>query len=158
MNFLKTKGILGKDWVRDDDTCISMSSTKNYIRDQIDLMNNRDEKEWMESVCGGGSFPFTYNGIADKNPNPGHNIKRFRQGRFVAAEFSTHAINFRSKTTLKGTFRYNFCLWSIYLIEESKTISTPSKQKRDPDEWIVSSPRTRKSTVKVKLAKHSTIT
>lgn len=77
MNFFRTKSILGKNKVRDNNTCISISSTKNHIRDQINLIDNGDEKEWMESIYDGGSFSFTYNGIANKNPNPGYDIKQF---------------------------------------------------------------------------------
>lgn len=48
---------------------------KNYIKDQIDLIDNKDKKELIESVCDGGSFLFTYNSIANKNLYLSHNIK-----------------------------------------------------------------------------------
>ncbi len=155
-NFLKTQGILGDEWVKNEDPWISMSSTKNHVRDQISLMDDGEEKEWMESLCNGGKFPFTYDGIADRNPNPGHDIEEFRRGRFVAVEFSAHAINFKSKTNPEGTFNYNFRLRSIYLVDGDQTTSTSIKRKRDPDEWVVSPPRTRKSTVKANQMQHST--
>lgn len=50
-NFFKTRGILGKDWVRSNNTWISMFSIKNYVRDQIDVIDDGEEKEWMESIC-----------------------------------------------------------------------------------------------------------
>lgn len=87
-----------------------MLSTKDHVKDQIDFMDDRDEKEWMESVYDGRSFPFTYKGIANKDPNAGHDIEQFWRDWFVAAKFSIHAINFRSKITPEGTFCYNFRL------------------------------------------------
>lgn len=33
INFFKTKCIFGKDWVRNNDVCISMLSTKDHVRD-----------------------------------------------------------------------------------------------------------------------------
>lgn len=45
MNFLKTKNILSKYWVRNINAKISILLTKNHIRDQIDLIDNEDEKE-----------------------------------------------------------------------------------------------------------------
>ncbi len=114
--FLQTSGILGKDWKRGGDNTISMSSKKNHVNDQIDLMDDGDEKEWMERLCSEGTFPFTYDGIADINPNSGHDIDQFRPGRNVAAEFSTHVINFKSTAKPDGTFNYNFRLRSVYLV------------------------------------------
>lgn len=75
MNFFKTKNILGKDQVRENNVCISMLSIKNYVRDQINLIDNRDKKKQIESICDGESFSFTYNSIAYKNLNFGHEIK-----------------------------------------------------------------------------------
>lgn len=77
MNFLKIKSIFSKDWVRDNDICLSILLIKNYVRDQIDPIDNKDKKEWIKSVCDRGSFLFTYNGIANKNPNSSYNIKQF---------------------------------------------------------------------------------
>lgn len=99
----------------------------------------------MESLCDTKTFPFTYNSIASKNPNLGHDIEEFRPERFIAAEFSTHAINFRSKSKPNGTFNYNFCLFSVYLVDKDpQPISTPTKQKQSLDKWAISPPRTRK--------------
>ena len=148
--FQKTKGPLGEEWVEVMDPWISISSTEVHVRDQISLMEDGEEKEWMEGVCDGKKFPFTYDGIADVNPNPGHEIEEFRRGRFVAVEFSAHSINFRTKTNPGGTYNYNFRLWSVYLVDQSQPISTsmPAKRKREPDDWVLSPPRTRKTTTK----------
>ncbi len=106
--FLQTSGILGKNWKKGGDNTLSMLSKKNHINDQIDLMDDGDETEWMERLCSKRTFPFTYNGIADINPNPGHDIDQFWPGRNVVAEFSSHAINFKSTAKPDGTFNYNF--------------------------------------------------
>lgn len=45
MNFFKTKYILSKDWIRDNYTCISILSIKNQVRDQIDLIDDKNKKE-----------------------------------------------------------------------------------------------------------------
>ena len=45
MNFLKIKGFLGKNKVKNNDAWISILLTKNYIRDQINLIDNEDKKE-----------------------------------------------------------------------------------------------------------------
>ncbi len=78
--FLQTSGILGKDWKKIGNNTISILSKKNHINDQIDLMDDGDEKEWMERLYSGGTFLFTYNGIAVINPNPSHDIDQFRPG------------------------------------------------------------------------------
>lgn len=41
-------------------------------------MENGDEKEQVENGCDGKKFRFTYDGIADINLNPGHDIKEFQ--------------------------------------------------------------------------------
>lgn len=92
-------------------------------------MEDKDEEEWMESLCMEGKFLFTYNSIADKNPNPGHDIEEFRRGRFVVVELSTHTINFKSKTNLEGTFNHNFCFRGLYLVNGDQLIPASTKQK-----------------------------
>ncbi len=114
-------------------------------------MDDGDEKEWMERLCSEGTFPFTYDGIANINPNPGHDIDQFRPGQNVAAKFSIHAINFKSTAKSDGTFNYNFRLQSVYLVDGGPTISTSKKRKRGPDEWVDSLPRTRKTNVQANL-------
>lgn len=54
-----------------------MSLIKRNIRNQIELIDNRDEKEQIESLSIDGKFLLTYNSITDNNPNP-HNIKEFQ--------------------------------------------------------------------------------
>lgn len=87
----------------------------------------------MESVCNRKKFPFTYDNIADINPNISYNIKEFQCVRFIAVKCSAHFIHFRSKSNFKGTLNYNFCLQSIYLVKEykPKLIFTPAKRERD---------------------------
>lgn len=91
---LHSRRVVGKDWVRPTDKYISISTNKGHVKDLIALMEDDDEKEWMESLCDDRTFPFIYNGIADRNPNPGYDYKEFRAGKQVAVEFTTHAINF----------------------------------------------------------------
>ncbi len=64
----------------------------------------------MERLYNKETFILTYNGIADINSNPGHNIKQFWPGRNVVAKFSTCIINFKSIAKPDSTFNYNFCL------------------------------------------------
>lgn len=45
INFLKIKSIFSKDWVRDNDICLSLLLIKDYVRDQIDPIDNKDKKE-----------------------------------------------------------------------------------------------------------------
>ncbi len=111
--FLQTSGILSKDWKKGGNNTISMLSKKNHVNDQIDLIDDGDEKEWMERLYSDGTFSFNYDGIADINPNPGHDIDQFRPGRNVAAEFSTHAINLKSTAKPDSKFNYNFRLRSV---------------------------------------------
>lgn len=61
-----------------------MSSIKNYVKDQIELINNGDKKKWMKTLCNAEKFLFTYDSIADSNPNPGHNIEKFWRKQFIA--------------------------------------------------------------------------
>lgn len=111
----------------------------------------------MKNRCNKGIFLFIYNNIANKNLNPGYKIEQFQVNQFVAVKFNIYAINFRFKITIEDILQYNFCLWSIYIIEKSKAIFISSKQKKDPDKQIALLSRTRKSVVKAKLAQHSII-
>lgn len=45
INFLKTKNIFDKNWIRDNNVCMSILSMKNHVNNQINLINNRDKKE-----------------------------------------------------------------------------------------------------------------
>lgn len=110
----------------------------------------------MKGLCTDGKFPFTYDSITDNNPNPSHNIKEFCQNQFVAVEFNIHFIKFRTKKNSNGTFSYKCCLWSVYLINEDKILSTLKKGKQDPDDWVVSALRTKKSTIKADAIKRFT--
>lgn len=48
-----------------------------YIRNQISFMKDGEEKEQMESICDRKKFPFTYDGIANINPNSDYEIVEF---------------------------------------------------------------------------------
>lgn len=87
-----------------------MFLTKRHVRNQIKLMDNGDEKKWIERLCTNGMFLFTYDGITDNNTNPNHDIKEFCQDQLVALEFSIYSINFWTKKNPNSTFRYNYCL------------------------------------------------
>ncbi len=43
--FFQTSGILSKDWKKGNNNTISMSSKKNHVNDQINLIDDGDEKE-----------------------------------------------------------------------------------------------------------------
>ena len=91
-------------------------------------------------------FPFTYNGVNDKNPNSGYDVEEFCQRREIVVEFTTHAINFRRVLKPDLTFNYNFRFQSFYLVKSERTIiSTPSRRKKRPDEWLVLLPSTSKT-------------
>ncbi len=75
--FFQTSGILDKDWKKGGDNTISISSKKNHVNNQIDLMDDGDEKEWMERLYSKGMFHFIYDDIANINPNSGHDIDLF---------------------------------------------------------------------------------
>lgn len=148
---LRRRGVLGRDWRWDsEDEYMRFGCKKGHVKDLIELMDDEDDQEWMEGLWDREIFPFTYNGIGDANPNPGYDPDEFRNGRSVAVKFTTHAINFRSGKNPTGTYNYNFRLQSLYLVDSGKkVVSTPSWKKRGPDDWLVSPPRTRKTTVHV---------
>lgn len=104
-----------------------------YIRDQITLMEDGEEKEWIESMCDRKKFLFTYNSIVNINLNSDHEIMEFQWGWFIALEFSAFSINFKMKTNLESTHNYNFYLWSIYLIDHDQSKSMPISIKRKQD-------------------------
>lgn len=93
----------------------------------------------MEQLYDGQIFCFTYNRIKNiKNPNPSFNVKKFCQGRDVAMEITTNAINFKIMAKLDKTFIHNFRLYSIYLIDgEKKSVSMPDRKKHKSHEWLV---------------------
>ena len=64
----------------------------------------------MNTLGNKKKFLFNYNRINNKNPNPGYNVEEFYQGRKVAVEFTTHAINVRIVSKPDLTFNYNFKL------------------------------------------------
>lgn len=104
----------------------------------------------MKGVCNRNVFLFTYDWIADANPNPGYDQEEFRKGWYVAVEFTTHTINFCSKKNPGGTFNYNFQMQSLYLIDSGKReVLTLSKKKHRPDKWLILPPHTRKSKVHI---------
>lgn len=142
---LQSWGVLGPDWRYDsEDKYMRFGCGKAHVKDFIEIIDDEDERGWMEGFCDREIFLFTYNGIGDVNPNPGYDPDEFRNGRNVAVEFTTHAINFRTKKNLGGTFKYNFRMQSLYLIDNEKSlVSTPICRKRGPDEWLVSPPQTR---------------
>lgn len=71
-----------------------MSLRKSHIRDQIELINNGNKKEQIESLYIEGKFPFIYKGITNSNPDLGHNIKKLQHDQFVIVKFSIYSINF----------------------------------------------------------------
>lgn len=89
----------------------------------------------MESVCDKKKFLFTYNNIIDISLNSDYKIQEFLQGRFIAVEFSIYPISFKSKSNPKGTLNYNFCLKSIYLVnnEKPKPMSNSTNWEQNPD-------------------------
>lgn len=72
------------------------------MKDLIEIINDNDEKEWMESLCDCKIFLFRYNRISNSNSNPGYDPDKFQNGRNVAVEFTTHAINFRTNKNPGG--------------------------------------------------------
>lgn len=54
-----------------------MSLIKNYIKDQISFIDNKEEKEWIKNMYNAKKFLFTYDGIINKNLNSGYNIEKF---------------------------------------------------------------------------------
>lgn len=44
-DFFQPSGILGKDWTKANDNTISMLSKKNHVYNQIDLIDDGNEKE-----------------------------------------------------------------------------------------------------------------
>lgn len=68
---LKSRGILGPQW-RDEseDKFLRLRCGKSHFKLLIELMDDDDEREWIEGPCDREIFPFTY-GRADANPQPG---------------------------------------------------------------------------------------
>lgn len=75
--FFKTKNPLGNEQVKVVDLEIGISSIEFCVKDQISLIEDRKEKQWIESIYDRKKFLFTYNGIANIHLNPGHDIKEF---------------------------------------------------------------------------------
>ena len=99
---------------------MKLGSTKPNVKDLIEIMEDDDKRDWMEGMCNRGVFSFIYDRIGDANPYPGFDPEEFRKGRHVAVEFTTHAINFRTKKNQRSTFRHFYRLQSIYLVDGRK--------------------------------------
>lgn len=54
-----------------------MFSIQNYIRDQINLINNGKKKKQIKNLYAAKKLSFIYNSIANKNPNPSYDIDYF---------------------------------------------------------------------------------
>lgn len=154
-NYLKMKDIFGQDCEKVENPQIMMFLTKPNIKNQIELMDEGGEKNQMEILYTGEKFLFTYDGITNNNPHPGHNIKEFQQNQFVVMEFSIHSINFRTKKNLSGIFNYYYCLGNIYFINEEKIQSTQKTQYQNPNDWVILTLRIRKLTIKTDIIKCS---
>ena len=129
---LQSRGILGKEWFDEsNDKVVKFGTNKTHVKDLIEIMDNDDEREWMEGLCNSNVFLFTYDGIANANPNPGYNREEFQKGRHVAVEFTTHAISFCSKKNPSGTFNYNFRMQSLY----SLTVGSERFRLRQKKTW-----------------------
>ncbi len=99
---------------------MQLDSSKPHVKNFIEIMINDKKQEWIKVVCNRGVFPFIYNEIINANQNPGFNLEKFQKSQHVAVEFTTYAINFQTKKSLEKTYRYFFCLNSIYLVERRK--------------------------------------
>lgn len=73
----------------------NISTTKVHIKDLTTLINESKKKEWIDQICNGETFLFTYNRVKDKNPNLDFNIEKFWQEQDIAIEFIIHTINFK---------------------------------------------------------------
>lgn len=80
--------------MRNNNIYINISLIKDYFRNQINFIDNKDGKKQIKSMCNKRSFPFIYNGIVDRNPNASYDIKQFQKNLFIIAKFSNYAINF----------------------------------------------------------------
>lgn len=87
----------------------------------------------MESLYDAEKLLFTYDGIADSNPNPGYNLEKFWREQFIAVEFNIYSINFMTKSNPTNSFFYIFYLQSVYLTDEDKIRSILKKKKQDPN-------------------------
>lgn len=54
-----------------------MSFTKNYINDQIELIDDKNKNECLESLYTERQYLFNYDDIIDNNSNLNHNIEKF---------------------------------------------------------------------------------
>lgn len=143
---LRAHGILGSAWTGAEmEQKLNISSRKQYVDDLLSLIEDTGDREYLEELTQLGRFPFTYNGITDTDPNPGHAVDEFVPGRTVAVQFQVHSLNFRTAKNPDAKFEYSFRLVSVYLVQptEEPEISTPSRRKRGPDEWMISPPRTK---------------
>ena len=147
---LQAHSVLRKSWSGESIAdYLQVSSNKERVNPRIEILKDEDIRDKMRRLCESDRFPFTYDGMDDEDPNPGHEIDDFMAGQTVAVEFQVHFRNFRTPKRPEGAVDYSFRLQSIYLVRDPlPEMSTPRKRRRDLDDsMLITSPRTKSSRV-----------
>ena len=102
------------------------------------------ERELLVDALDVGTYPLTYDGVTNPNPDPGFDAAKFSKGDFVAVEVQIGAWDFEKNG--KRIQRYVLRMQSLYLVTDPRPkepVSTPQKRRRGPNEWVMSPPRTK---------------
>lgn len=108
---------------------------KQHVYVLLSLIDDDRDREYLQELSNSNKFPFTYKGLVDTEPNPGHGVDNFIPSQTIAMQFQIYLLSFRSKQKPNDRFTYALRLISLYLIRpaEEPQYSTPSRKKHGPN-------------------------
>ncbi len=145
---------LGKDWNPGSiKSVVNFSTRPNKVQELIELISdNEDALDMVRTIHFQDTFPFIYDvqesaNVSSDFPDPGHDVDNFKAGAIVAVEFQILSRNFKASKKVDAVKAYLFRLLGVYLVDDliHSTMSTPNKRQRGEDEWMVTSPWTRRT-------------
>ena len=108
-DFLSSCGVLRQAWSK---LCLtnelSLSTRKTAVADQLDLIEENEERCRLQSMLKADLYPLAYNGISSTNPDPGCDLDLFQSRGFVAAEMQVHAHSFPPNKNRGAAIGYTF--------------------------------------------------
>ena len=151
---LKKWGNLGKDWdPASIKSLVNFSIRPDRVEELIQLIADDEEaRDVVKTIYFQDIFPFTYDmwGLADINSNysdPRYNVNDFKSGAIVAIEFQILSQNFKASKKVDAIKAYSFRLLEVFLVDDPmhSIILTLNKRRHGEDEWIVTSPQTKRT-------------
>lgn len=95
---------------------LSIFSKKQYIDVFLLLIEDTNNREYIEELIHFGSFLFIYNDMIDINLNANHTFNKFISSKTITIQFQVYSLNFWTAKKSDAKFKYYFWLVSVYVI------------------------------------------